>query len=150
MGIEEYLAPGEEILFMTRGRSSSLACTDRRIIYSVDSSNSFKDIQYPSISSIEWDRVSHRRLGRGGALFFLLGVALYFVGGYFSGEEILFRNVGTLLAFLGAVGLVFFLILRPYRLTLFTEKEEIVYDFSGSEAKEMLAEMERIIRGRIG
>lgn len=141
MGIEDYLAKGEKVLYRTKGRTTSLVCTDRRIIYCKDRSESFKDIDYASISSIEWIRESKPALKKWGVIFFALGIAVYLIT-----NEVFFKNLAVLSAFLAMLLFILYFALMHYKITFHTEKEEITYDFRGAEAKDMMVEINKAVR----
>lgn len=141
MGIEDYLAKGEKILYRTKGRTTSLVCTDRRIIYSKDRADSFKDVDYSSISSIEWIRESKPAFRKWGTTFFALGIAMYLVT-----NEVFFKNLAILSVFLAMIFFILYFALMHYKITFHTEKEEITYDLRGAQAKDMLVEINRAVR----
>ena len=141
MGIEDYLAKGEKILYRTKGRTTSLVCTDRRIIYSRDKAESFKDVDYASISSIELIRESKPALKKGGMLLFALGIATYLIT-----NEVFFKNLAVLSVFLAMLFFILYFALMHYKITFHTEKEEITYDLRGAQAKDMLVEINKAVR----
>ena len=141
MGMEDYLAKGEKILYRTKGRTTSLVCTDRRIIYSRDKAESFKDVDYASISSIEWIRESKPAFRKGGALFFAFGIAMYL-----ATNEVFFKNLAILSVFLAMLFFILYFALMHYKITFHTEKEEMTYDLRGAQAKDMVMEINRAVR----